>query len=72
MEATIFDFDISLLRNTLEIQHTYIISNAKVSAMTDRFNKFKYPYQWTISRRTAVQPENYAPISMTNLNYKYT
>lgn len=61
-----------MLKQTLEIQRTYVVSNAKVSAVADKYNKFGYPYQWIISRRTGVEPENYSPISTATLAAGYT
>ncbi|KAL3820155.1 hypothetical protein ACJIZ3_006060 [Penstemon smallii] len=48
--ATIYDLDIKLFKDEFKVGLTYIISNAKVKLLEDKYNRFNYPYQWTIHR----------------------
>ncbi|KAL8051937.1 hypothetical protein ABFX02_06G180300 [Erythranthe guttata] len=55
--STIFGADINLFKDTFELNSTYTISNAKVTRIADKYNKYGHPYQWTINRKTAYQLE---------------
>ncbi|KAL3830985.1 hypothetical protein ACJIZ3_019787 [Penstemon smallii] len=53
--ATIYDEDIDDLKDTLLLSHTYLISNAKVGPLDERYNRYGHPYQWTIGGRTPIK-----------------
>ncbi|KAL3840261.1 hypothetical protein ACJIZ3_024852 [Penstemon smallii] len=54
--ATVYDEDIDDLKDTLLLSHTYLVSNAKVGPLDERYNRYGYPYQWTIGGKTAIKP----------------
>ncbi|XP_012844865.1 PREDICTED: replication protein A 70 kDa DNA-binding subunit B-like [Erythranthe guttata] len=69
--ATIFDNDISKFEKVFVLFETYKISNAKITPLAEKYNKFGYPYQWIITARTAISHEigHAIPRSATNLNF---
>ncbi|KAL8034707.1 hypothetical protein ABFX02_12G046800 [Erythranthe guttata] len=69
--ATIYDKDISNFENMFELFETYKIANARVSPLDIKYNKYNYPYQWTITTRTAISHEvsEVIPRSSIKLNF---
>ncbi|KAL3838893.1 hypothetical protein ACJIZ3_023484 [Penstemon smallii] len=53
--ATAYDEDIDDLKDTLLLSHTYLVSNAKVGPLDERYNRYGHPYQWTIGGKTAIK-----------------
>ncbi|KAL2894003.1 Replication protein A 70 kDa DNA-binding subunit B [Bienertia sinuspersici] len=52
VQATIFDRDIDLFANSLNILGHYYISNAMVKPIAEKHRIVNLPYQWIISTRT--------------------
>ncbi|KAL3824394.1 hypothetical protein ACJIZ3_020423 [Penstemon smallii] len=70
--ATIYGSDITLFKDTFKIYETYTISNAKVTPLPERYNKYGYPFQWTINRKTAYRAETKETISRSVLKLQFS
>ncbi|KAG5538290.1 hypothetical protein RHGRI_019025 [Rhododendron griersonianum] len=55
MQCTIWNADIPVLEDTLELYHSYSISNAKVDMTVPEFRICYSPLQWTLSARTPIE-----------------
>ncbi|KAM6567318.1 hypothetical protein CsatA_026446 [Cannabis sativa] len=56
VEAVIFGTEIDARENTLEVFHTYYISNAYVKKTAPPFDKKRdYKYSWTLNSRTEIK-----------------
>ncbi|KAG8375858.1 hypothetical protein BUALT_Bualt09G0002800 [Buddleja alternifolia] len=56
IQAIIYDQDIDLMEKLLQLQETYLISNAKVVSVEPKFRIVPHLYQWVISRTIVVSP----------------
>ncbi|KAF8403060.1 hypothetical protein HHK36_011154 [Tetracentron sinense] len=78
VQATIFDDDINILKNTLSPLKDYYISNAHVRTIEPRFRYVENNYQWIINNHSRIEEitgeeenikeESYSFISFNNLN----
>ncbi|KAL3809062.1 hypothetical protein ACJIZ3_000168 [Penstemon smallii] len=57
ISATIFDPDIEHFKDMFTMYKTYNVSNASVSKIEEKYDKFGYPYQWIINSKTACNPD---------------
>ncbi|KAL3838866.1 hypothetical protein ACJIZ3_023457 [Penstemon smallii] len=69
--GVIYEDDIDKLKDDFRVSSTYNISNAKLKRIEDKYNKFSYPYQWTINRHTLYHEEksDVIPRSLFKTNF---
>ncbi|KAL3834091.1 hypothetical protein ACJIZ3_008827 [Penstemon smallii] len=71
ISATIFDPDIENFKDMFSLYKSYIVSNAHVSKIEEKYNKLGYPYQWIINSKTACNPDPESGISRSLLKTEY-
>ncbi|KAL3849518.1 hypothetical protein ACJIZ3_011400 [Penstemon smallii] len=69
--ATIFGSDIGYFKDSFCLYNTYVVSNAKVKRCDPKYDKFNYPYQWTINLKTAHNAETEKCIAQSVLNLQF-
>ncbi|KAG8367053.1 hypothetical protein BUALT_Bualt16G0032400 [Buddleja alternifolia] len=52
--AVLYQEDIESLRNTLQPEHTYIVSKARVVQVKEKYKIVDHPFQWIINSKTAI------------------
>ncbi|KAL0305019.1 UNVERIFIED_CONTAM: hypothetical protein Scaly_2999400 [Sesamum calycinum] len=55
VQAVIYNPDMSLMEDVLQLQETYYISNAKVTFVEPKYRMVPNMYQWIISRTTVIR-----------------
>ncbi|KAG5546078.1 hypothetical protein RHGRI_018302 [Rhododendron griersonianum] len=71
MQCTIWNTDIPVLEDALELYHSYLISNAKVDTTVPEFQIFDNPLQWTLSERTPIEEIPDAVYDIRHVKYEY-
>ncbi|KAL3818276.1 hypothetical protein ACJIZ3_004181 [Penstemon smallii] len=72
ISATIFDPDIEKFKAMFCLYKTYTVSNATVSKIEDKYDKFGYPYQWIINSKTACNPDPEFGLPKSLVKTEYT
>lgn len=72
VQATIFGSDIDILSDTLQIFHTYSISNATVQPILSEHKIIENPYQWILYARTPIEATPVEGLNVRSLNYNFT
>ncbi|KAG5517413.1 hypothetical protein RHGRI_037972 [Rhododendron griersonianum] len=71
IQCTIWNADIQVLEDTLELYHSYSISNAKVDMTPPDFQLFDNPLQWTLSCRTPIEEISDAVYDIRYVKYQF-
>ncbi|KAL3844186.1 hypothetical protein ACJIZ3_001589 [Penstemon smallii] len=71
ISATVFDPDIEHFKDKFTMYKTYTVSNAFVSKIEDKYDKFGYPYQWIINSKTACNPDPESAIPRSVIKSEY-
>ncbi|KAL3820384.1 hypothetical protein ACJIZ3_006289 [Penstemon smallii] len=71
ISATIFDPDIDHFKDMFSLYKTYTVSNAFVSNIEEKYDKFGHPYQWIINSKTACNPDFETAISRSLIKSEY-
>ncbi|XP_058198305.1 replication protein A 70 kDa DNA-binding subunit B-like [Rhododendron vialii] len=72
IQATIFGNNIKILENTLELYHTYSISNAAVTATVEQFRFLEQKCQLTISARSPVESKKIDGLTQRSIRFNFT
>ncbi|KAL3850638.1 hypothetical protein ACJIZ3_012520 [Penstemon smallii] len=71
ISATMFDPDIDHFKDMFSLYKTYTVSNAFVSKIEEKYDKFGHPYQWIINSKTACNPDPETGISRSLIKSEY-
>ncbi|KAG5537195.1 hypothetical protein RHGRI_024583 [Rhododendron griersonianum] len=71
MQCTIWNTDIAVLEDTLQLYHNYAISNARVDMTVPDFRIFDSPLQWTLSGRTPIEEIPHIVYDIKCVKYEY-
>ncbi|KAI8569952.1 hypothetical protein RHMOL_Rhmol02G0318100 [Rhododendron molle] len=70
-QGTIFQEDMSVLKDTLKIYHTYTISNAVVNDTPPKHRVIDNDHQWLLYGRTPIEEVEVKSLSVRALQYNF-
>lgn len=71
VQCTIWNADIQVLKDTLQLYHSYTISNAKVEVTPSDYRIVDNPLQWTFSSRTPIEEIPDAVYNIRDIKYQF-
>ncbi|KAG5532703.1 hypothetical protein RHGRI_027112 [Rhododendron griersonianum] len=71
IQGTIFQEDMSVLKDTLKIYHTYTISNAVVNDTPPKHRVIDNDHQWLLYGRTPIEEVEVKSLSIRALKYNF-
>ncbi|KAG5524309.1 hypothetical protein RHGRI_031096 [Rhododendron griersonianum] len=71
VQCTIWNADIQVLKDTLQLYHSYTISNAKVEVTPSDYRIVDDPLQWTFSSRTPIEEIPDAIYNIRDIKYQF-